>query len=134
MLILKVVSSLFMKCKIFCTHHTIIISIKRSRDINYYSFIIHLEMRQRSSAVLEIYYVKSYLCNLHAFYNLIDVPEQTNRNLILGEKLKFLSSSCICLLTFGCIVLWQIQRYVFSVYFGFLAFLLRREKMMWGHW
>ena len=134
MLILKVVSSLFMKCKIFCTHHTIIISIKRSRDINSYSLIIHLEMRQRSSAVLKIYYVKSHLCNLHAFYNLIDVTEQANRNLILGEKLKFLSSSSICLLTFGLIVLWQMQRYVFSVYFGFLAFLLRREKIMWGYW
>ena len=134
MLILKVVSSLFMKCKIFCTHHTIIISIKCSRDINSYSLIIHLEMRQRSSAVLKIYYVKSYLCNLHAFYNLIDVTEQADGNLILDEKLKFLSSSSICLLTFGLIVFLRIQRFVFSVYFGFLAFLLRREKMIWGHW
>ena len=134
MLILKVVSSLFMKCKNFCTHYTIIISIKRSRNINSYSLIIHLEMRQRSSAVLKIYYVKSYLCNLHVFYNSIDMTEQANRNLILGEKLKFLSSRSICLLTFGLIVLWQMQRYVFSVHFGFLAFLLRKEKMIWGHW
>ena len=91
-------------------------------------------MSQRSSAVLKIYCVKSNLCNLHAFYSSIDVTEQAEENFILDQKLKFLPSSCICLLTFGLIVFERMQRYVFSVYFGLLAFLLRREKIMWGHW
>ena len=51
--------------------------------MNSYSLIVHLEMSQRSSAVLKIDYVKSNLCNLHAYYSLIDVAEQSDENLIL---------------------------------------------------
>ena len=85
-------------------------------------------------AVLKIYYIKSNLFNSHAFYSLIDVTKQADENLILDQELKFLQSSSICLLTFDLIVFEQMQRFVFSVYFGFLAFLLGREKIMWGHW
>ena len=45
-----------------------------------------------------------------------------------------IQSSIICLHPFDLIVFEQMQRFVFSVYFSFLAFLLGREKMMWGHW
>ena len=96
--------------------------------------IIHSRISQRLSAVLKIYYIKSILFNLHAFYSLIHVTQQSDENLILDQCLKFLQSSSICLLTFDLIVFEQMQRFVFSVYFGFLAFLLGREKTMWGHW
>ena len=43
-------------------------------------------------------------------------------------------SSIICLLTFNLIVFEQMKRFVFPVYFGFLGFLLEREKIIWGHW
>ena len=43
-------------------------------------------------------------------------------------------SSSICLLTFNLIVFEQMKRFVFPVYFGFSAFLIGREKIMWGHW
>eukprot|EP00493_Phyllostaurus_siculus_P001776 UN01786 len=68
------------------------------------------------------------------FYNSIDAAEQADGNLILDEKLKFLSSSRICLLTFGLIVFYctKFQRFVFSVYFALLAFLLRSSKMIWA--
>ena len=103
LLILKVVSSFGIKCKTFCTHYTIIISTKRLHNMNSYSLIVHLEISQGSSAILKIYFIKSNLCNLHAFYSLIDVTEQADGNLILEEELKFLPNSSIYLVTFGLI-------------------------------
>ena len=43
-------------------------------------------------------------------------------------------SSIICLLTFNLIVFEQMKRFVFPANFGFSAFLLGRDKIMWGHW
>ena len=43
-------------------------------------------------------------------------------------------SSGTCLLTFNLIVFEQMKRFVFPANFGFSAFLLGREKNMWGHW
>ena len=96
--------------------------------------IIHFEISQILSAVLKTYYIKSNLFNSHAFHRLINVTKQVDENLILDQELKFLQSSNICLLTLDLIVFEQMQRFGFSVYFGFLAFLLGREKIMWGHW
>ena len=64
---------------------------------------MHSEMSQESPAILKIYFIKSNLCNLHAFYSLIDITEQEDGNLILNEQLKFLSNSSIGLVTFGSI-------------------------------
>ena len=102
--------------------------------MNSYSLIVHSEMSQGSSAILKIYFIKSNLCNLHEFYSLIDVSEQADENFIIDQCLKFLESSSICLLTCNLIVFEQMKRFVFSVYFGFLAFLLGRDTIMWGHW
>ena len=67
--------------------------------MNFLFSIIHSKISQRLSAVLKIYYIKSNLFNFHAFYGLIDVTEQADENLIIGQCLKFLESSSICLLT-----------------------------------
>ena len=83
---------------------------------------------------MKICYIKFNLFNLHAFYSLIDVTEQVDENLILDQKLQFLQSRSICLLTFNLIVFEQMKRFVFPANFGFSAFLLGREKIMWGHW
>ena len=91
-------------------------------------------MSQGSSAILKIYFIKSNLCNLHAFYSLIDVTEQADENLIIDQCLKFLQSSSICLLAFNLVVFEQMKRFTFPANFGFSAFLLGREKIMWGHW
>ena len=56
----------------------------------YLIWIIHLEISQKLSAVLKIYYIKFNLFNLHAFYSLIDVTEQVDESLILDQYLKFL--------------------------------------------
>ena len=101
--------------------------------MNFLFFIIHSKISQRLSAVLKIYYIKSNLFNFHAFYGLIDVTEQADENLIIDQCLKFLESSRICLLTFNLIVFEQMKRFDFSVHCGFSAFLLGRDKIMWGH-
>ena len=74
-----------------------------NKTLAQYELIVHSEMSQGSSAILKIYFIKSNLCNLHAFYSLIDVTEQADGNLILEEELKFLPNSSICLVTFGLI-------------------------------
>ena len=101
--------------------------------MNFLFLIIHSEISQRLSAVLKIYYIKPNLFNFHAFYGLINVTEQADEHLIIDQCLKFLQSSSICLLTFNLIVFEQMKRFVFSVDFGFSAFLLGRDKIMWGH-
>ena len=83
---------------------------------------------------MKIYDTNSNLSNFHALYGLIDVTERADENLINDQCLKFLQSSSISLLTFSLIVFEQMKRFVFSVNFGFSAFLLGREKIMWGHW
>ena len=55
-------------------------------------------------------------------------------SLMIDQCLKFLESSRICLLTFNLIVFEQMKRFVFPANFGFSAFLLGRDKIMWGHW
>ena len=102
--------------------------------MNFLFLIIHSEISQRLSAVLKIYYIKPNLFNFHSSYGLIDVTEQADENLIIDQCLKFLQSSSICLLAFNLIVFEQMKRFVFPANFGFSAFLLGREKIMWGHW
>ena len=101
--------------------------------MNFLFLIIHSEISQRLSAVLKIYYIKPNLFNFHAFYGLINVAEQADEHLIIDQCLKFLQSSSICLLAFNLIVFEQMKRFVFPANFGFSAFLLGREKIMWGH-
>ena len=96
--------------------------------------IIHSRITQRLSAVLKIYYIKFNLFNFHAFYGLIDVTERPDEDFIIDQCLKFLQSRSICLLAFNLIVFEQMKRFVFPANFGFSAFLLGREKIMWGHW
>ena len=102
--------------------------------MNFLFLIIHSEISQRLSAVLKIYCIKPNLFNFHAFYGLINVTEQADEHLIIDQCLKFLQSSSICLLAFNLIVFEQMKRFVFPANFGFSAFLLGREKIMWGHW
>ena len=96
--------------------------------MNFSFLIIHSEISQRLSAVLKIYYIKPNLFNFHAFYGLINVTEQAYEHLNIDQCLKFLQSSSICLLSFNLIVFEKMKRFVFP------AFLLGREKIMWGHW
>ena len=102
--------------------------------MNFLFSIIHSKISHKLSAVLKIYFIKSNLFDFHAFYDLIDVTEQVDENLIIDQCLKFLESSSICLLTFNLIVFEQMKRFVFLANFGFSAFLLGRDKIMWGHW
>ena len=83
---------------------------------------------------MKIYLVKSYLFHFHAFYGLFDVTVRAEENLIIDQCLKFLQSSSICLLAFDLIVFEQMKQFVFPANFVFSAFLLGREKIMWGYW
>ena len=102
--------------------------------MNFLFLIIHSGISQILSAVLKNYYIKSNLFHFHAFYGLIHVTERSDENFIIHQCLKFLQSSSICLLTFNLIVFEQMKRFVFLANFDFSAFLLGRDKIMWGHW
>ena len=101
--------------------------------MNFLFLIIHSEISQRLSAVLKIYYIKPNLFYFHEFYGLINVTEQADEHLNIDQCLKFLQSSSICLLAFNLIIFEQMKRFVFPANFGLSAFLLGREKIMWGH-